>query len=55
MDPEAIILTKISQRKTNTSWSHSYVESNLRNKPKLTDTEKRLVVARGRSGGEQNG
>ena len=28
MGPENIMLSEINQRKTNTIWSHSYVESN---------------------------
>ena len=28
MDPEIIILSEVSQRKTNILWDHEYVESN---------------------------
>ena len=54
MDVEGNMLSEISQIKTNSVRSHSYVESKKRNQPtpdKLADTENRLVVAGGRSGG----
>ena len=41
MDLEEIMLSEISQRKTNNVWSLLYVES----KTKLTDTENKSVVA----------
>ena len=44
MDFEDIMLSEISQRRTNTVWPDLYVKSE---KSKLTDTENRLVVARG--------
>ena len=60
MDLEGIMLSEISQRKTNTVWSDLYVESkqqrnkNQKQKPEknLTDTENRLVIAEGRAGGQ---
>ena len=53
MDLEVIILNKISQRKTNTSdiisrWSRKYDTNELiYETDRLTDTENRLVVAKG--------
>ena len=52
IDLEGIMLNKISQRKTNIIRSHLYVESKKHPKPKLRDTEDRLVVARGGRVGE---
>ena len=47
MDPEGIMLSEISQGKTNTVGPHLYVESKQqKTKTKLVDTENRLVVAR---------
>ena len=46
MDSEGIMLSEISQRKTNTIRYHLYVESKNK-KPELIDTENILVVARG--------
>ena len=51
---------EISQRKTNTVWPHFYVESKKHTqkmskpKTKLTETENRLMVGRGKME-EQNG
>ena len=38
MELETIILCEVSQKKTNTTWYHSYVESNYKNK----DTDKHI-------------
>ena len=53
MHLEIITLRVVSQRKTNTTWYHLYVESKiwhkwtyLRNRNRLTDIENRLVVAK---------
>ena len=61
MDLEIITLSEVSQRKTNTIWYHLYVESEiwhkwtyLRNRNRFTDTENRLVVAKGRGRGGMN-
>ena len=58
MDLEIIILSEVSQRKTNIIWYHLYVESKIRhkwtylwNRNRLTDIENRLVVAKGELGG----
>ena len=49
MSLEDIMLSEISQRKTNTVWSHLYVASeNI----KLTEVESRMVVAMGLGIGE---
>ena len=52
MDLEGLMLSKISETKTNTVLSHFHVESKEKQKTKqqatLIDTENRLVVARGR-------
>ena len=50
IDPESIMLSEISQRKTSTIWLHSYVYSNEQNQ--LTnkieaDSENRLTAVRG--------
>ena len=47
MDSEDITLSDISQRKTNTIWTHLYVELKTNKKTKLADMN-RLVVARGK-------
>ena len=44
MDLEGMMLSEISQWKTNTVWSHLYVNLK-RNKTKLIDTENRWMVA----------
>ena len=55
MNLEGIMLSEISQRKTNT-YDFTHVESKKKNKTnkinknKLTDTENRLVVTRGEGG-----
>ena len=53
MNLEGIMLSEISQRKTNT-YDFTHVESKKKtkqiNKNKLTDTENRLVVTRGEGG-----
>ena len=64
MDLKSIMLSEISQRKTNTIWSYLYVESKKGKKKQnkeLIDTENWLIVARGRvwrvdemSEGDQN-
>ena len=58
MQLEIIILSEVSQKKTNTMWYHLYVESKiwhkwtyLWNRNRLTDIESRLVVAKGERGG----
>ena len=58
MQLELIILSEVSQKKTNTIWYQSYVESKiwlkwtyLWNRNRLTDIENRLVVAKGKGGG----
>lgn len=52
LGPEGITLSEIRQRKTNTIWSLLHVESKktqkTKTRTKLTDTENRMVVARGR-------
>ena len=45
MDPKGIMLSEVSQKKINTVWFHSYVESKNKN---LINIEKRLVTAWGR-------
>lgn len=52
MDLKDIMLREISQRKTNTLWSHLHVESK---KPELTETENGLVAVRGRGEWWANG
>ena len=54
MQLEILILSELSQRKTNTIRYHLYVESKiwpkrtyLQNRKRLTDVENRLVVAKG--------
>ena len=47
MDLKDIMLSEMSQRKTNTVWSYLYVEAK---KSELIETENRLVGARVRSG-----
>ena len=44
LDLEDIMLSEISSRKTNTVWSHWYVDSK---KAKLVAAESRMAVARG--------
>ena len=58
MDLEIIILSEVSQTKTNIIWYHLYVESkkmiqmNLFTKQRLTDIENKLMVTKGeRRGG----
>ena len=48
MDSEGIILSEISQRRTNTAWFHVYVASKkiANEQTKLIDTENRLMAAR---------
>ena len=53
--PRGIILSELSQRKTNTIWYRLHVESNmiqmnLPTKQKQTHKENRLVVAKGMAG-----
>ena len=55
MDLEIIILSEVSQRKTNIIWHHLYVESKkndtnetyLKNRNRLTNIENELMVAKG--------
>ena len=58
MELETLILSEVSQKKTNTIWYHLYPESNiwhkwtyLQKENKLMDLENRLVVAKGRGEG----
>ena len=61
MQPEIVILRKVSQKKKdNTIWYHLHVESkiqhqrtDLQKRNRLTDTENRLVVAKGERFGEE--
>ena len=60
MDLENIILSEVSQTKTNTICYHLYVESKIRhkwtylwNRNRPTDIENRLVVAKGEGAGGQ--
>ena len=51
MDLENIMLSEISQRKTNTVWYHLYVESKkyykwMYVKNRLTDMENKLVITK---------
>ena len=52
------MLSKISQRKTNTVWFHLYVETKKQNKQqnwnRLTDTENKCMVAKGDGGREMS-
>ena len=55
MDLEGIMISEISQRKTNTIWSHLYVDpKKQRNKTKWQqiDTQKKYVLVRGEEFGE---
>jgi len=45
MDLEGIMLSEISQRRTNTIWSHLYVKSKT---AKLIETESGMMITRGR-------
>ena len=54
MELEGSMLSEISQRKTNTVWSHLYVESKKKqneqakqNENRLIDADNKLVPARG--------
>ena len=54
MDLEGLMLSEISQRKTNTVWYHLYVESkkynklvNITKRSRPTDIENKLVVTSG--------
>ena len=56
---ESVMLSEISQRKTNNVWFYLHLESekqnkrtNLKNRNRLIDTENKLVVARGDGGVE---
>ena len=48
MDLKGIMLSEISQRKTNAIWFHLYVESKKQNKQTVTnlDTKNKLMVTR---------
>ena len=50
MDLKGVMLSEISQTKTNIIWFHLYIDSkeqkNKQNRNKLVDTEKRQIVAR---------
>ena len=57
MDLEGLMLSEISQRKTNTVWYHLYVESkkynklvNITKRSRPTDIENKLVVTSGWGG-----
>ena len=50
MELEGIVLSEISQRKTNTVWSHLYRK--FKKDKTNTDTENILVVARSKGYGE---
>ena len=61
MDIDIIILSEISQRKTNIIWYHLYVESKknsttelIYKTEKLTDMENRLTVTKGKGAGGIN-
>jgi len=45
MDLEGIMLSEISQRRTNIIWSHLYVKSKT---AKLIETESGMMITRGR-------
>ena len=54
-----IILSEVSQRKTNITWYHLYVESKkmiqinyLQNRNRLTDIENKLMITKGERGRE---
>ena len=54
---EIIIISEVSQKKTNTIWYHSYGESNvwykctyLQKRNRLTDLEKKLMVTKMKGG-----
>ena len=60
MDLEGIMLSEISQRKTNSVWYHLYVESKKYNElvnitNRLTDTESKQVVTSGGGGRGKTG
>ena len=57
MDLESVILSEVSQRKTNTIWYHLYAESEkwykwtyLQNRNRLTNLEKNLQLPKGKGG-----
>ena len=62
MELETIILCEVSQKKTNTTWYHSYVESNyknkdtdktyLQNKNRFKDIKNKFMVTKGEMCGE---
>ena len=54
MDLEIIILSKVSQMKTNIKWYCLYVKSK-KNRNRVTDVEKKLMLPRGRVGGDKLG
>ena len=49
-DIKGIMLSEIRRRNTISLWFHLYVESKKQNRSSLTDTENKLVVARGERG-----
>ena len=59
---EIIILSEVSQRKTNIIWYHSYVDSNLKdtnelylqNRNRLTDIKNEFMVTKGETWGGGN-
>ena len=60
MDLEGLMLSEISQRKTNTVWYHLYVESkkynklvNITKRSRPTDIENKLVVTSREKLGEE--
>ena len=59
MDLKSIILSEVSQIKTNIIWHHIYIESKrwykwpyLQNRNRLIATENKLMVTKGNSEGE---
>ena len=53
MDLEGIMLSKVTEKKTNTAWDHKWNNSNK--KRKFMNTENRLLIARGRRRGVGEG
>ena len=61
MGLEMIILSEVSQTKTNIIWYHLCTESKkkwykwtyLQNRNRLTDLENKLMVTKGKNGGEE--
>ena len=59
MDIKGIMLSEISQRKTNTIWFHIHAESKKnkmnREQTKQNQTHRKKLMIRGQEGWEQNG